>query len=106
MTNFNELEARIKLAEAMWPGCVLFTNDDGEYLNLPNPFKDANDCEAIWKLFCNSEHGLGSMLISRQYDGTVEISAVHDKVRGPMQWRGEDWKYGVCELALKVISDD
>ena len=66
----------------------------------PNPFTDANDCEALIK-----------HLESKGIEVTVEFGVVEDYVvirRMPADpdlivWRGDDWKQGVCKLALKVI---
>jgi len=112
-------EARIKLAEAM--GWRHSTYDSPSFVNadvmvqkpcwyspdhgvpqikIPDPFTDANDCEALIK-----------HLESKGIEVTVEFDITEDYVvirRIPADpnlliWKGDDWKQGVCELALKVL---
>lgn len=117
-----DMNDRIKLAEAM--GWKLIELADGtKYWQAPNekiegagqknppdPFTDANDCEAlirhlngqkydveIWHSGNGPEHG-GRCNVSCR----VKVSPTV----GPYMREGlacDDWKQGVCELALKVL---
>ena len=118
MTNFNELETRIKLAEAMgwiWQQTVDMPTDYpiGQWLTpegwtergdkaelTPNPFKDANDDYAYleWMREQPSDKWL--------------IFCVH--LKSQLQDRGEDLEYiatayvvgDYARAALKVIDND
>ena len=115
MTDFNELEARIKLAEARgWratiptpseilgevPDLVWVKPDGGWQYEPPNPFKDANEDYAYleWMREQPSDKWL--------------IFCVYLKFQ--LQDRGEDLEYiatayvvgDYARAALKVISDD
>ena len=106
---------RIRLAEAMgwkplagewdlksdpkaWEGPDII----GNYDDLPDPFTDANDCDALIK-----------HLESKGIEVSVEFGIAEDYVvirRMPADpdliiWRGDNWKQGVCELALKVLDN-
>ena len=122
MTKLTDQEIRIKLAEEMgyrpypdadtpcwWSpdGLTIHTlTDEFPHLSqLPDPLNDANDCEAVIKHL----NGLGHhVMIDLNTDGTVLVS-VYDAGE-PFDfpnpdWTGDDYKRGVCELALKVIED-
>ena len=94
----------IKLAKAMG----LTTYKDGERIlvivhHRPNdgnfdPFTDANDCEALivflneqgWEIEIDFNIGAQGVVMWRE-DKSLDCYA------------GNNWKQGVCELALKVI---
>lgn len=110
---------RIKLAEAMdyipenqkeWCDPMWFTpyendpkaNEVGLVLfdHLPDPFTDANDCEALIEhlnkmgIFVNVVHGVFFDSVALVKNTNIISST-----------EGSDWKKGVCTLALKVIDD-
>ena len=112
-------EDRIKLAEAMgykttrqteewhgptWEGlCPL-----GERTwRLPDPFTDANDCEALIRFL--GARGMGIDIYMRPW---MDAESVVVYMQGePVDWKerrwtGDDWKQGVCELALAVLKDE
>jgi len=101
---------RIKLAEAMCPDkkwCVGyplgFIDSDNEKHHLaPDPFTDANDCEALIR-FLNEQSFTVDMSIGIENADWVEIWPLADGKPGTQYWDGDDWKQGVCELALKVL---
>ncbi len=74
-----------------------FVNED----ELPDPFTDANDCEAVieylnkMNIFVNVVHGAFFDSVTLVEDAEI-ISTTE----------GSDWKQGVCELALKVIDHE
>ena len=109
---------RIRLAEAMgwkefWPGdeATAWYNSDGDVRdNPPNPFTDANDCDALishmnllgWTIeVCRRPDRVGQDLVIFWYPGGAEFSRITVPVG--------DWKEGVCKLAraaLEVIDND
>ena len=71
--------------------------------DLPAPFTDANDCEALIK-FMHSEHGvLFTIWYPMAEDQTAVDCSRDGYVLDRTKWQGDDWKQGVCELALKVL---
>lgn len=124
LSQINKMTDRIKLAEAMgwnnitdkyldvdtnlhaFGGFPPETRSYGVRSPLPDPFTDANDCEALIQWL----NGLGyavditimssgdTLLISRSV-GNADVGYSVDTER----WKGDDWKQGVCELALKVL---
>jgi hypothetical protein len=99
MTN----EQRIKLAEFVgWRNSKgWWISPDGiKRLEAFDPRNDANDCEAlIDALREKKNHGV---MVNRPA-GLDMKAVVHV---GRLQWHGDDWKHGVCDLAEKVIDDD
>jgi len=114
------IEARIKLAEARGWKWNHASNDEkmGRWSfkgmthdwshveeHLPDPFTDANDCEALiqwlndqaWFLQLE-QRSTGAKLMIQIYR-TFLTSWKHDPWWGP----SENWKQGVCELALKFV---
>ena len=75
---------------------------DGWYYDwqLPDPFTDANDCNALIKHL----NGLGWIVrISIGPDAAdVWIETLANECH---DWSGDNWMHGVCELALKVIDE-
>ena len=118
MTNEN----RIKLAEAMFDGIVIGKNRNamwqvdnegkailGSIRPIPNPYESDADCMALVRWL--NEQGYRVRIdwrrpkvcfIEIQRDGTTnwKFGAYYDAVER------DDYKQGVCELALKVIDDD
>jgi len=104
---------RIKLAEAMgwkplggewdkkgdppaWEGPDII----GAFYDLPDPFTDANDCEALIRWL--NEQGYQVQVIFG-FGVSDQVWIGHNKIQ-----IGEvisDWMHGVCELALKVIDE-
>lgn len=108
---------RIKLAEAMgWK-----RGETGDRLwfkgtrccfesGLPNPFTDANDCEALI-LWLSDTHSLAIDIIRMPKPTDLELgnrAFWFVKARRPdLQGSSyDDYKIGVCELALKVLEDN
>jgi len=104
-------EERIKLAEAMNVFDFAFnrercpddwTDDQVWEMCRFNPFQDANDTEALIR-----------WLNGQGFEPRINFWVSHAEVRldhnghpdGPKihRWDGQNWKTGVCELALKVI---
>lgn len=67
---------------------------------LPDPFTDANDCEVLIRHL----DSLGWCVTIHWLDGVALVSAWH-KARAIEPIRYDDWKQGVCELALEVLED-
>ena len=77
------------------------TRSYGVRTPLPDPFRDANDCEALIRFLVSKKYYIG---IQYSYDSPTYVEIFrHDTLRE--DWEGDDWKAGVCELALKVIDD-
>ena len=106
------MDDRIKLAEAM--GWKPIPDDPGWWLcpengvgyeadELPDPFTDANDTEAL--IDHVSEHY--SVIVhfkSDRHPAYVDFYRSNDTLNHPThKWYGDDWKKGVCELVLKVL---
>lgn len=113
-------EARIKLAEAMgWvreqsigrPPGNCWCPPNLQYRiwynepDLPDPYTDANDCEAVIKFLNNRNPGC-AISIEHYADGHATIDVWTDNQLASDTWFGDDWKQGVCELALKVLDID
>ncbi len=110
-----DIEKRIKLAEAMgWKHCQMRENLQRycwqnpisklwvEESELPDPFTDANDCNALIKHL----NGLGIAIeLNLDENGYVVVQGY--KAPDPFfSYEGDNWMQGVCELALKVIEND
>lgn len=97
---------RIRLAEVIFPRPkkvpgrltppYLFDDFD--------PFTDANDCETLTQYL----NGVGwDVIVTHYANGAVTVN-LHDPLGGlpsPEHYYGDDYKQGVCELALKVLDD-
>ena len=112
-----ELAYRIRLAEARgWTNCYQITHQGGKRCTrgyrpdrkkgeqpseVPDPFTDANDCNALIKHL----NGLGYVVKVEHYlNGAADVGfQSHEK---ETWWSGDNWMHGVCELALKVIATD
>jgi len=70
----------------------------------PDPFTDANDTETLIRWL--NERGY-QLLVNHHWSGRNGASLYNTSNGGNFceHWRGDDWKQGVCELALKVIDD-
>ncbi len=104
---------RIRLAEAMgWENPHKWRwqkPDADDYRNEPpDPFTDANDCEALIQWL--NEQGYGLTIEPWANGHSVAIysntQTMNEDTEFVASWAGDDWKQGVCELALKVIDDD
>lgn len=75
-----------------WERPEIFATD-----KLPDPFTDANDCEALIEWLNKRGWIVRISIGSDSADVWIETLAneCHD-------YSGDDWKKGVCELALKV----
>ena len=107
---------RIRLAEAMgWMRCP---DQNGAVIDLwmhrerwperwfnldelPDPFTDANDCDAVIAKL-NERFDIG-IRFHREHGHSIEIYGVGGQGNKPLHWSGDDYKTGVCELALKVL---
>ena len=90
MDESERIDDRRRLATAIeWkPGPLTY---------LPDPFTDANDCNALIK-------HLRSMDYEPKIDFRVGyvVITMHDTPR-ILEWQGDNWMNGVCELALKAL---
>ena len=117
---------RIRLAEAMgwnlveqsgimpmyqWQGpngetCGHWDSGAGRTkVDIPLPFNpehDANDCEALIR-WLNDQH-ISVTISARTAIGVTGVRFDHDNGVSK-EWKCDDWKQGVCELALKMIND-
>lgn len=98
------MDDRIALAE--WLGDAVDWDDKGPFRWKNgkrgdfNPFEDANDCEAVIRKVVDQDYTVAIQL-GPNGQSVDAISVEHD-----FSWVGDDWKTGVCELALKVIRND
>lgn len=97
---------RIRLAEAMgvpeWEAYCHPAKNPGN-VTLPDPFTDANDCEAVIR-FMAEKYGVVFTVWYPCADAQTAVDCSRDGyVLDRLKWQGKDWKQGVCELALKVI---
>jgi len=113
-------EARIKLAEAMgWKRNRISTvkvmgrpysvqrwldpaGKDRSPLSLPDPFTDANDCEAVILWLNSKGYQVVINHLNASHNG-VTVSNQCNKGEFFESAYEDDWKQGVCELALKVL---
>ena len=125
MTKLTDQQICIKLAEEMgyrpypdadtpcwWSpdGLTIHTlTDEFPHLStLPDPLNDANDCEELirhlakggwcFTIMCKCGGSLDSVCI---WQMGFKNSRDPEKCR---YWEGDDYKRGVCELALKVMT--
>ena len=102
---------RIKLAEAMgwkqsdaknWigedPGLIWVSPTGREQTIPPDPENDANDCEALIDWLANYEPLKPRVTVS--FGRGVRFDFYHGT---HAEIEKDNWKQGVCELALKVI---
>ena len=98
---------RIKLAEAIggpiWEAYIN-PGKHPECVELPDPYTDANDCEALIR-WLERAH-LIWLTVGFGCGQQADIDAYYDDGDSEFHWAGDDWKQGVCKLALKVIDDD
>ena len=80
-------------------GTEHWTHPDGyAVFEVPDPENDANDCEVLIRFLQN-----------KKYEPTIafrigyDVVTMHDSPK-ILSWQGDNWKQGVCELALKVIA--
>ncbi len=66
---------------------------------IPDPFTDANDCNALIK-HLTEQGGAVSIQVRKEWT-QVYISPPNQT--DWLQWQGDDWMQGACELALKII---
>ena len=71
-----------------------------EEINLPDPFTDANACNALITHIIEKIDGVVEVS-HKKGDCFVSMYGAHQK---EITWTGSDWRHGVCELALKVIA--
>ena len=72
------------------------------FAGLPNPFKYAGACEVLIRWL--NEQGYVVTIIHYANDHS-EVSIEKHPEGLPIEWEGDDWKQGVCELSLKVIDE-
>ncbi len=73
------------------------------YQDLPGPLTDANDCHAVIKHL----NGLGwHVEIIHYAPDHAEVSIEQHPDGLPVDWEGDNWMHGVCELALEVIENE
>jgi hypothetical protein len=92
----------IKLAEfiGLIPhGGMWYFPDTKSVRKTPQPHTDANDCDALIRAL--NEAGI-AVSITHYTNGVSNVLLGHFKAG---HWNGDDYKQGVCELALKVIDE-
>lgn len=114
---------RIKLAEAMgWKRGEVHTvavmgspiaaqrwidpeGNDRAPSSLPNPYKYANDCEALIDWLCTN-HRIVVVVMHHTNDelGRHRVNFAYSGLDEPVIYC-DDYKSAVCELALKVLDD-
>lgn len=105
---------RIRLAELQgWVRRENFPDKQAVFSvdQLPNPFEDANDCgmliqsmnDAGWFFHRQDEGGRSGADLIRPVQTLIRFHR-HRPYKN-FEWRGKDWKHGVCDLALKVLGD-
>lgn len=109
-------QGRIKLAEAMgWAKCPMRINlGRSEYWQRPNeqlkgayqsdipdPFTDANDCNALIKHL--NEEGWNLEVVFGRNGKHYVILQQFPTAGKSLKWQGDNWMHGVCELALKAL---
>ena len=67
---------------------------------LPDPFTDANDCNALIKHLKVEDYSI-EINMDKKAGDTVRLTWSHGRNKF---WRGDNWMHGVCELALKVLT--
>ena len=103
----------IKLAEAMdiclhtggwsekWDKCVTCGVRREDVMNQTfDPLNDANDCEAV--IAWLEKHHLMWIIVRFNCGQEVSVQMFNDDF--DECWAGDDYKRGVCELALKVMT--
>ncbi len=86
---------RMLLAEAIWqrPKYAIDWKSDFD------PFTDANDCNAIIKHLNGLDY---TPVITHHRNKTASIVLLHID-RECLEWMGDNWMHGVCELAATVL---
>ena len=114
----NDQEKRIKLAEFIgwkwhppnygmddmgrWEFKGIFLRDWSTKEEVPfDPKNDATDCNTVIK-HLNGLLGWHVQIIHYAPDH-AEVSIEQHPDGLPVDWEGDNWMHGVCELALKVI---
>ena len=106
----NDQEKCIKLAEFVGWKLLDISNSsypmlqwqrpDGQLVATFDPFTDATDCSTVIKHL----NGLGwHVEITHYAPDHAEVSIEQHPDGLPVDWEGDNWMHGVCELALKVI---
>jgi len=88
---------RIKLAEAMFQRPQYAIDWMADF----DPFTDANDCEALIKWL--TEQGYTVVIQIWDTEALVDLETIDN--RPNLKGNCDDYKQGVCELALKIIEN-
>lgn len=104
---------RIKLAKAMGWELILYPNDGpmwrlkntnwARFKNPPDPFTDANDCEALIA-WLNKEGYEVDVLFWPESDATVIVKS-NNNLRFFNEDTIMDWKASIARAALKVLDE-
>lgn len=93
------------LAEAVggpiWDAYIHPAQNPGR-IDLPDPYTNAKDCEALIKHL----NGKGYDVILGINSNNRHDVDLHKETKWLCHWQGDDWKQGVCDLALKVLGID
>ena len=70
---------------------------------VPDPFTDANDCEELIQML-SDRFTVVVTHKSERHPAYVELYGPNDQLKNPQhKWYGDNYKQGVCELALTVL---
>jgi hypothetical protein len=79
---------------------------DGGLVGIFQPHTDANDCDALIRAL--NERGYGITIEPWPNECSVAMYSNAEQIADAEfvgSWDGDDYKQGVCELALKVIDE-
>ena len=73
-------------------------------IKLWNPYTDANDTDALVRWL--NERGCDVQVMHLAPHKQRPMRALVQFSKNMSRWTGDDWKTGVCELALKVLDNE
>lgn len=72
----------------------------------PDPFTNANDCNALIKHLNGLGFEVHLMFPSVERKDLKHEVRIYNSPKGRQLWRGDNWMHGVCELALNVLDEN